>query len=451
MGRIYRDNRSGRLYVDYNDHAGRRIRKPAKGCITDREAERYLHELEVTERDTARDIARGVYDGRTNHAAIAETLEAYLLHQIATKRYGTVVASRIALGDTIGYFQRPDGNPRSGTIWPPRRETGLEDARRMARRFVCGPLGVSFADELTPGKLGDWVAVRRGRCETRTLNLRIKALKACLNWAAKVGRIRSNPIAGVGPAGRPAEHQWRALTETEVEAMLGASPEPYKTVWLAFVSTGVRHGELVQLTWPDVSFRTNSIRVRQETCKTHRQRDIPMSQALRARLLMMKAESPNAQGAVFVNRDGRPWRNNLDKRFRVCCQTAGITSRVVREKGTWWLIYTDDEGCPAREPLAGATTRKQAEATRRERRGREDGKIVIHSLRHTFTTTLLRRNVNIKVVSELLGHTTIQQTLQTYAHVFPKDKEAAVCVLPFGRIESVNAGEDSQVLGTTGT
>lgn len=451
MGRVYRDNRSKRLYVDYKDHSGRRIRKPASGCVTEREAERYLHELEVTERDAARDITRGVFDGRTDHVAVAEILEAYLLHQAATKRYGSVLASRIALGDTLGHFEIPGADPRVGTAWPPRRETSLKDLRPRPRRFVCGPLGVSFVDELTPGRIEEWVAERRGRYEVRTLNLRIKTLKACLTWVVRAGRIRSNPVAEVGPAGRPAEQQWRALTEAEVDALLAVSPEPYRTLWLAFASTGLRHGELVQLMWPDVSFRTNTIRVRQETCKTSRQRDIPMSQALRAQLLSMRAGAGDASGAVFVNRDGRPWRNNLDKRFRACCQAAGITSRVVREGRIWWLIYTDHEGHQIREQLPEANTRRQAEALRRERRGREDGKVVIHSLRHTFTTTLLRLNVNVKVVSELLGHTTIQQTLQTYAHVFPKDKEAAVSFLPFGRIESVNAIGNSQVLGRTGT
>ena len=58
-------------------------------------------------------------------------------------------------------------------------------------------------------------------------------------------------------------------------------------------------------------------------------------------------------------------------------------------------MLTQDRAC---RPVPDAKTRKQAEALRRERRGREDGKVVIHSLRRTFTTTLLRLNVNVKVV-----------------------------------------------------
>ena len=67
-----------------------------------------------------------------------------------------------------------------------------------------------------------------------------------------------------------------------------------------------------------------------------------------------------------------------------------------------------------------------------ERRGHADRQVVIHSLRHTFATTLIRREVNVKTVSILLGHSTIGQTLQTYAHVLEGDREAAIAALPFG-------------------
>ena len=43
----------------------------------------------------------------------------------------------------------------------------------------------------------------------------------------------------------------------------------------------------------------------------------------------------------------------------------------------------------------------------------------IHDLRHTAATHLLRRGVHPKVVQELLGHSTISLTLDTYSHVAP--------------------------------
>ena len=45
--------------------------------------------------------------------------------------------------------------------------------------------------------------------------------------------------------------------------------------------------------------------------------------------------------------------------------------------------------------------------------------IRFHDLRHTAATILLTRGVHVKVVSEMLGHTTITLTLDTYSHVLP--------------------------------
>jgi integrase len=43
----------------------------------------------------------------------------------------------------------------------------------------------------------------------------------------------------------------------------------------------------------------------------------------------------------------------------------------------------------------------------------------VHDLRHTAATHLLTQGVHPKVVQELLGHSTISLTLDTYSHVAP--------------------------------
>jgi integrase len=52
-----------------------------------------------------------------------------------------------------------------------------------------------------------------------------------------------------------------------------------------------------------------------------------------------------------------------------------------------------------------------------------------HDLRHTCATLLLTRNVNPKIVSEMLGHSTIANTLDTYSHVLPNMRDAAAAVM----------------------
>lgn len=53
-------------------------------------------------------------------------------------------------------------------------------------------------------------------------------------------------------------------------------------------------------------------------------------------------------------------------------------------------------------------------------------KIRFHDLRHTVATLMLSRNINPKVVKEILGHSDIRVTLDTYSHVLPSvHKETA--------------------------
>jgi integrase len=51
--------------------------------------------------------------------------------------------------------------------------------------------------------------------------------------------------------------------------------------------------------------------------------------------------------------------------------------------------------------------------------------IRFHDLRHTCATLLLKRGVHAKIVSELLGHASIQVTLDLYSHVVGTMQQAS--------------------------
>jgi integrase len=56
--------------------------------------------------------------------------------------------------------------------------------------------------------------------------------------------------------------------------------------------------------------------------------------------------------------------------------------------------------------------------------------IRLHDLRHTHASLLLVAGINVKVVSERLGHASVSFTLDTYAHVMPgQQAEAAAALL----------------------
>jgi integrase len=52
--------------------------------------------------------------------------------------------------------------------------------------------------------------------------------------------------------------------------------------------------------------------------------------------------------------------------------------------------------------------------------------IHFHDLRHSAASILLSMGVNIKVIQELLGHSNISITLDTYSHLLPSMQDEAV-------------------------
>ena len=50
----------------------------------------------------------------------------------------------------------------------------------------------------------------------------------------------------------------------------------------------------------------------------------------------------------------------------------------------------------------------------------------IHSLRHTFASMLFENGCNSKIISELLGHSSVRFTENTYIHIIHKLKAKAI-------------------------
>ena len=55
--------------------------------------------------------------------------------------------------------------------------------------------------------------------------------------------------------------------------------------------------------------------------------------------------------------------------------------------------------------------------------------IRLHDLRHTAATLLPSKNVHVRVVSEMLGHSSITITLNTYSHLVPSLHDQAAEVM----------------------
>ena len=53
----------------------------------------------------------------------------------------------------------------------------------------------------------------------------------------------------------------------------------------------------------------------------------------------------------------------------------------------------------------------------------------VHSLRHTFASMLFKRGVDVKTVSEILGHSDVSVTYNIYIHIIDEQKFTAIDLL----------------------
>jgi integrase len=113
------------------------------------------------------------------------------------------------------------------------------------------------------------------------------------------------------------------------------------------------------------------------------------------------------QRAVAALKDHR--KRQLEERMRL----AGLWQ-------DWDLIFPNETG----SIFNPSNLRNRSLKRIKERSGvRED--LCFHDLRDTCATLLLREGVNVKVVSEMLGHASITITLNIYADVLPDMQDSA--------------------------
>jgi integrase len=89
----------------------------------------------------------------------------------------------------------------------------------------------------------------------------------------------------------------------------------------------------------------------------------------------------------------------------------------------WGLVFADVTG----RPLSGIHVLRYEFLPLLKRAGLP--RLRFHDLRHSCATLLLGRGVNPKIVSEMLGHSTVAITLDRYSHVLPTMQAAAASAL----------------------
>ncbi len=224
--------------------------------------------------------------------------------------------------------------------------------------------------EITPKMIEDYKIARCRQVKPATVNRELACLKHLFTMAIKWGKANSNPVKEVKlfrePLGR-----LRVLSREDEEKLLAASAPHIKPIIMTALTTGMRRGEILNLTWEDVDFGTGFLTIG-NTTKNSEMRQIPMSERLTRTLKNVKRIS----GYVFCKEDGTSY-GSIAKAFRMAVKRSGI--KYCR----------------------------------------------FHDLRHTFATRLVMAGVDLVTVKELLGHKSIKMTMR-YAHPSTAHKRWAV-------------------------
>jgi integrase len=216
------------------------------------------------------------------------------------------------------------------------------------------------------------------------------ALKQAMHW----GIIPRNPTEVVTPP-RARTREMTALNRSQLQRLLDATAgSRWHALWVLLGTTGMRLGEALGLKWDDVDLAEGRLVVRR-TLMRHPGRG----------LLFAPPKTEKSRRTIHLSELAR--RTLLHHRL---CEP----DRRVRVKN--WVetcvVFTNARGGPVE---FGEINR----ALTRELRAAGLPHIRVHDLRHTVASILLESGVHPKVVQELLGHSTIRLTLDTYSHLTP--------------------------------
>jgi integrase len=236
----------------------------------------------------------------------------------------------------------------------------------------------------------------------RTVQYIHVTLHKALKQAVMDGLLPRN-VADAVKAPQVHKKEVKPMSPTEVAALLSAaSGDRLEALYVTAVHTGLRRGEILGLKWTDVDLDAGTLSVQRLLDKDGTFNPPKRKSSRRTvKLTTQAAESLKAHRArqneerlrlgslwedgdlMFPNQVGKPMNaDNLYHRgFKPLLQKAG---------------------------LSGFT---------------------FHSLRHTCATLLVSKNVNPKIISEMLGHATIAQTMDTYSHVMPGMGDVAATAL----------------------
>lgn len=212
----------------------------------------------------------------------------------------------------------------------------------------------------------------------------LRGIKAIFNYAVKKHYIIESPAKHVR-ADRTVKKLYKDLSVFEMERLLKAAKEHCQSCYALYATgyyAGLRDGELVYLKQGDIDFEQNYIDVKskpENPIKDHQERRIPLNGKLKQILL----EHTPGRVWFFETREGNPRRNGLNRELKRTARYAAIHPKGLN----------------------------------------------MRVLRESFGSHLRRLKVDIALISQYMGHSSIDVTLRHYAHIALEDTKKEIDLL----------------------
>lgn len=282
-----------------------------------------------------------------------------------------------------------------------RRPATLSQNRFVVNKWLVPYLGDHRASALTPAHVQTFVdelrnpkSIGRRGLSPRSVQLAVGTLKSAYKFAVESELISRNPIANVR---RPALQQRAMNSWSESQArrfLTQTRGDAFAAAWALLLTRGLRRGELCGLRWEaiDLDAGTATIlhtlvvvdgKVQTSTPKTSSgRRSIPLDDSLISLLTAHRKRQSEDR-----LRAGSAWTDT-------------------------GYVFADQLGRPVSPEVISDCFDRLVKASDLPR-------IRLHDTRHTAASLMLASGVSVKVVQEMLGHSSPAITLAIYAHTTP--------------------------------
>ena len=198
----------------------------------------------------------------------------------------------------------------------------------------------------------------------------------------------------------------QALCAEETKRLLEAAREDrFEALYVLAVTTGLRQGELLALKWEDVDLERGVLRVRRTLTRA------------KGKVSLGEPKTASSRRSVKLTATAAAaLREHLSRQLEEIDRVGSLYNDA-------GLVFATEKGTPVNP----TNLRKRSFAPLLERSNLR--MIRFQDLRHTCATLLLGRNINPKLVSEMLGHSSTAITLDTYSHVLPDMQDSAARAL----------------------